>query len=133
MLTVKTDKKENRFHGALQYIGEYRGIKAAAIIDSEGMVIDYWGKDDFDPEHFSPLTILMLDNINSVLRRLNERPANMVIIKNKDSWLTLHRISDVILAVNAEIETDDLLRVRISQAAEMVRSYLNDKYPLLVR
>jgi predicted regulator of Ras-like GTPase activity (Roadblock/LC7/MglB family) len=133
MLMVKTEKKENRFQGGLQYIGEYRGVRAAVIFDTEGLIIDHWEKDGLDIEIFSPLMLSMLSNINAVLKKLGEQPANIAVVKNKDSWLTVHRVGELIMAVIAEIETDDLLRVRINQAAEMIKDHMQEKYPLLFR
>jgi predicted regulator of Ras-like GTPase activity (Roadblock/LC7/MglB family) len=133
MLSLKTEKNENKLQGAMQYIGEYRGVKSVAVIDNEGLVVDHWEKSAGDPELFAPLILAMLGQINLILSRLNEDPAGIVIIKNKNCWLTVNRFSDWTLAVIADSETDDLLRVRIGQAAEMIKNHMIDKYPLLFR
>jgi predicted regulator of Ras-like GTPase activity (Roadblock/LC7/MglB family) len=133
MLAVKVEKKESKLQGALDYVGEYKGVKSVAVFDKEGLVIGHFGNADFDAEKFSPLAVLMIDNINSVLHRLDETPAGVVIVKTSQSWLTLARIGEMILAVNADIETDDLLRLRIGQATEMIKNHLNEKYPLLFK
>jgi predicted regulator of Ras-like GTPase activity (Roadblock/LC7/MglB family) len=133
MLAIKTEKYDNKLRGAMQYLGEYRGVKSVAVIDNEGLVIDHWDRGGTDADLYSPLILLMLGQINAMLKKLGEDQANMVVVKNKDSWLTVHRYDNWTLAVIADGETDDLLRVRIGQAAEMIKNHMNDKYPLLFR
>jgi predicted regulator of Ras-like GTPase activity (Roadblock/LC7/MglB family) len=133
MLAIKTDKYDNKLHGAIQYLAEYRGVRLAAVIDNDGLIIDHWERSGVDAEAYSPLILLMLGQINAMLQKLGEDKANMVVIKNKNSWLTVHRFDNWTLAVIADSETDDLLRVRIGQAAEMIKNHMNDKYPLLFR
>jgi len=82
-------------------------------------------------DSFSPLALLILEQTNKVLNRLNENPVQSMVIKTNDSWLTIECIDNIILVVNAAIETDELLKVRIGQAVEMIKSHLKDKYPLL--
>jgi len=131
MLAVKQEKMENKFQATLEYLAEYRGVKAAAICDDEGLVISSIGQENIDAEYFSPLVLLILEQANKVLNRLNENPVQSMVIKTNDSWLTIECIDNIILVVNAAIETDELLKVRIGQAVEMIKSHLKDKYPLL--
>jgi len=133
MLAIKTDKNENKLRGAMQYLGEYRGVKSVAVIDNEGLVIDCWNRGGSDAEVYSPLILLLLGQIDVMLNRLGEQQTSMIVIKNKNSWLTINRLEGWTLAVIADSETDDLLRVRIGQAAEMIKNHMNDKYPLLFR
>ena len=128
MLAVNQEKKENMFNKALKYLGEYQGVNEAVIFDSEGLVVGTETSNEFDTESFSAFTLLMLDQINHVLKRLNENPAQTLIIKSNDSWLTLERIGNLI---KAKSETDELLKVRIGQAVEMIKTYLLENYPLL--
>jgi len=131
MLAIKQEKMENKFQATLEYLAEYRGVKAAAICDDEGLVISSIGQENIDAEYFSPLALLILEQANKVLNRLNENPVQSMVIKTNDSWLTIECIDNIILVVNAAIETDELLKVRIGQAVEMIKSHLKDKYPLL--
>ena len=131
MLAVKQEKMENKFQATLEYLAEYRGVKAAAICDDEGLVISSIGQENIDAEYFSPLVLLILEQANKVLNRLNENPVQSMVIKTNDSWLTIECIDNIILVVNVAIETDELLKVRIGQAVEMIKSHLKDKYPLL--
>jgi len=108
-------------------------VNEAVIFDSEGLVVGMVSGDEFDAESFSAFTLLMLDQINHVLKHLNENPVQTLIIKSNESWLTLERIDNLILIVKAKSETDELLKVRIGQAVEMIKTYLSENYPLLSR
>jgi hypothetical protein len=39
MLTTKQDIKEDKFQSALEYLGEYRGVKGVVIFDIDGLVL----------------------------------------------------------------------------------------------
>lgn len=131
MLAVNQEKKENKFNKALKYLSEYQGVNEAVIFNSEGLVVSMESSNGFDAESFSAFTLLMLDQVNHVLKRLNENSAQTLIVKSKESWLTLERIDNLILVVKAKSETDELLKVRIGQAVEMIKTYLSENYPLL--
>ncbi len=134
MLATKQENKgktDDRFQTALKYLDEYRGIKGAVIFDIEGLVVGWIGQEKFDAEFFSALALLMLDQVNNVLIRLNENHSQSVTIRTNDSWITFKVIGSFVLAVNAESNTDKLLKVRIEQAIEMIKTHLKDKYPLI--
>ncbi len=134
MLATKQENKgktDDRFQTALEYLDEYRGIKGAVIFDIEGLVVGWIGQEKFDAEFFSALALLMLDQVNNVLIRLNENHSQSVTIRTNDSWITFKVIGSFVLAVNAEGNTDKLLKVRIEQAIEMIKTHLKDKYPLI--
>ncbi|MCD6163311.1 MAG: roadblock/LC7 domain-containing protein [candidate division Zixibacteria bacterium] len=131
MLAAIKEKKVNMFHNALEYLSEYRGVNKAIIFDSDGLVIGMAGENETNNESFSALMLLMLDQMNHILKRLDENPAKKLVIKSDDSWLTLERIGNLILVVNANSETDELLKVRFGQAVEMIKTHLVDNYPLL--
>jgi len=132
MLAAKQEVLENKFQTTLEYLVEYRGVKGAVIFDNEGLIVGSIGQENIDAECFSPLTLLILERTDKVLSRLDENPVQSMVIKTNDSWLTINRcIDNLILVVNAAIETDELLKVRIGQAVEMIKSHLKDKYSLL--
>lgn len=133
MLATKQDRKENKFQSALQYVGEYRGVKGAAILDCHGLVVGYHGEVNFDACTFSPLILLMLDNVNAVLKKLKEKAAQMVVVKTADSWITIKQAGDLTLVVLADGETDELLKVRIGQAVDMIKAHLQQNYPLATK
>lgn len=133
MLATKQDIKENKFQSALEYLGEYRGVKGVVVFDIDGLVVDHLSQDNFDAETFSPLVLFMHDNINDVMKRLGEKPVQTIVVKTEDSWITVRRIGDLVLVVNADSETDELLKVRIGQAVDMIKTHLKDKYSLSVK
>ena len=133
MPLTKTDIQVDRFQAALSYLVEYNGVNGAMILDSEGLVIEHLNKDGVDAEQFSPLALLILDQTSRVLGRMNEPVVQSMVVKNQNSWITFERIDDLILMVRANLTTDDLLKVRIGQAVDMIKQYLKERYPLLAR
>ena len=134
MLATKQENKgktDHKFQTALKYLDEYRGIKGAVIFDIDGLVVGWIGQEKFDAEFFSALALLMLDQVNNVLIKLNENHSQSMTIRTNDSWITFKVIGSFVLAVNAESNTDKLLKVRIEQAVEMIKTHLKDKYPLI--
>ncbi len=134
MLATKQENKgktDDKFQTALKYLDEYRGIKGAVIFDIDGLVVGWIGQEKFDAEFFSALALLILDRVNNVLSRLNENHSQSMTIRTNDSWITFKVIGSFVLAVNAESNTDKLLKVRIEQAIEMIKTHLKDKYPLI--
>jgi predicted regulator of Ras-like GTPase activity (Roadblock/LC7/MglB family) len=103
------------------------------IFDSEGLVVGYLNRDGLDAEVLSPLALLMLDQVSAVLGRLNESPAQSMVLKNKNCWITIERVGSLVLIVKAGNKTDELLKVRIGQAVDMIKTYLNDNYPQLIK
>lgn len=133
MLATKIEKKINKFQTALKYLGEYQGVKGAVIFDHEGLVIGAHGGNGVDAKTFSPLSLLIIDQTNAVLKRMNEAPVQSMVLKTKDSWLTIERVGNLVLVVMANLHTDELLKVRVGQAVEMIKSYSKENYPLLTK
>ena len=129
MLASKEIKKENKFQATLEYLGEYQGVQCAVIFDSDGLVVGYLDRDGFDAELLSPLALLILDQISSVLARLDEAPVKSMMLKNDDSWIIIERVENLILVVKAGKETDDLLKVRIGRSVDMIKDCLKKNYP----
>jgi len=129
----KVDKTKNKFQATLEYLVEYQGVTEAVIFDCEGLVIGYLSRDGLDAEVLSPLGLLMLDQVSSVLGRINESPVHSMVLRNKNCWITIERVDNLVLIVKAGNKTDELLKVRIGQAVDMIRSYLHENYPQLIK
>lgn len=122
--------RENKFQSALEYLSEYRGVKGAAILDDEGLVVARIGRKEFEADLVSPLIHLILIQTNLVLNRLNVDAAQAITIRTKTSRITITRVEGLILCVFAESGTDQLLKVRIGQAVDMIRTHLSNSYAL---
>jgi predicted regulator of Ras-like GTPase activity (Roadblock/LC7/MglB family) len=125
------DTAQDKFRMALDYVGEYRGVKGAVIFNKEGLVIGRTELDGFDAESFSPLALLIMQQTDSVLERLDEKSCVAMTIKTPGSWIRFRTIGSLVLVVIASSDTDELLKVRIGQAVDMIKSNLKEKYPLV--
>lgn len=133
MQTAKVAKKENSFQKTLDYLAEYNGVRGAAVFDREGLVVCRTAHGDFEAEEYAPLALLILEQASSVLSRLKENPAQTLVIKTKNAWITIERIDSLVLIVKAGSDTDELLKVRIGQGVDMIKSNLKESYPLITR
>jgi len=133
MLATKVEKKENKFQKTLDYVAEYSGVRGAAVFDREGLVVCKTGDKEFKAEVYAPLALLILQQASNVLGRLQEHPAQTLVIKTKNSWITIERIESLVLIVKAGSDTDELLKVRIGQSIDMIKSNLKDNYSLIMR
>ncbi|MCP4581389.1 MAG: hypothetical protein GY839_07200 [candidate division Zixibacteria bacterium] len=133
MLATTEVKKENKFQATLEYLGEYHGVQNAVIFDSNGLVVGYLDRDGLDAELLSPFALLILDQISSLLVRLDEAPVKSMMLKNDSSWIIIERVENLILAVRAGKETDELLKVRIGRSIDMIKDCLKKNYPQVTR
>ncbi len=118
--------------GILHYLREYSGVKAAVLVDHEGLVVGNDSSSDFDAEKVASFTRHLKETNDQVLSWMGERAAERIGIHTADAWICLNQIRDFTLVVLCDRSTDDLLSVRISQSTGMIRKYLDDRYQLNV-
>lgn len=129
---MKTNKTQNKFQVAVQYLTEHAGVKGAVITDREGLVVIQDPVEGFDGEMHAAVGLDLISLIDRNLGELAEPGCEFLTIKTGADWLTLGRASIFYLIVKAQRETDELLNVRISRAIEMISLYMTEKYPALL-
>jgi predicted regulator of Ras-like GTPase activity (Roadblock/LC7/MglB family) len=125
------DKKRTKradLESALHYLGEYSGVKGAILVDNEGLVVACDRLSDQDPEAFASLAVSLKEANNLLLKRINEKSLERMGIHTPDLWVTLNQILSFTLVTVADSHTDELLSVRISQATEMIKRHLEQRY-----
>jgi predicted regulator of Ras-like GTPase activity (Roadblock/LC7/MglB family) len=113
---------------ALHYLREYSGVKVAILVDDEGLVVACDGLSDLDPEIFASLAVSFKENNNLLLKRIGEKGLNRMGIHTPNLWISLNQILSLTLVTVADRHTDELLSVRISQATEMIKRHLEQRY-----
>jgi predicted regulator of Ras-like GTPase activity (Roadblock/LC7/MglB family) len=116
--------------GILHYLREYSGVKAAILVDHEGLVVGNDSSSGFDAEKVASFTRHLKETNDQVLSWMGERSVERIGIHTADAWICLNQIRDFTLVVLCDRSTDDLLSVRISQSTGMIRKYLDDRYQL---
>lgn len=124
---------QNGFERAVRYLGEQGAIKLAAVVDHEGLTMATYRHSDIDPDLWTPLAELFKERNIDVLNRNYQAPG----LQRIDLYLEHERI--FILAVDrmsiivvSNREDDELVGVRLHQAAEMVRKYVSERYGKLM-
>jgi predicted regulator of Ras-like GTPase activity (Roadblock/LC7/MglB family) len=114
----------------LHYLREYAGVKAALLLDQEGLVVGCDSRQGFDAEKIASFSRLLKETNDKVLLAMGERPAERIGIHTSDLWISLYQIGEFTLAVLSERRTDELLSVRITQSTVMIERFLAEKYQL---
>jgi predicted regulator of Ras-like GTPase activity (Roadblock/LC7/MglB family) len=120
--------KEDKLGSYLNYLREYSGVKAAILVDYEGLVVAEDSSSDFDPETVASFALCMKETNDQILRKMGERNSERIGIYTQDIWMCLNQIGDFTLVVLSDRKTDELLSVRILQSTGMIKKVLTKKY-----
>lgn len=118
------EKLENFLH----YLREYAGVKAAVLVDRDGLVLAEDSSPDLDPETIATYAKHIKETNDQILDKIGEKSSERIGIYTADSWISLNEIDDLILAVVSDRRTDELLSVRIQQCTGMIERYFCQKY-----
>jgi predicted regulator of Ras-like GTPase activity (Roadblock/LC7/MglB family) len=118
---------ESKLENILHYLKEYAGVKAAILVDPEGLLV---GEDssDFDPEMIASFARCFKETNDQMLHKMGEKQAERISIHTPDLWICLNQIGGFTLVVLSGRQTDDLLSVRINQSVGMIKKYLTERY-----
>ncbi|NIN01021.1 MAG: hypothetical protein GTO24_23920 [candidate division Zixibacteria bacterium] len=130
--TVSSEKEsrvigENKLEHILHYLREYAGVKAAVLLDHEGLVIAEDSR-DFDPETVACFGRCLKEMNDQMLHRIGQKTAERIGIHTTDMWICLNQVGNLTLLVLSDRRTDELLSVRISQSTGMIRKLLSERY-----
>jgi len=123
----------NGFERAVRYLGEHHAVILASVIDMEGLTLASYRKGQIDPEAWAPLALLFHQSNEKILNR-NETgaTADRLDLFFGSRKLTACRDKNFNLLVLADREDDELIGIRIVQAADMIRKYLSERYGKLL-
>ncbi len=116
--------------GVLHYLREYSGVKAALLVDPEGLVVACDCAEDFDAELVASYSRHLKNKNDQVLRAMGEGKSEKITIHTPDVWMSFHQIGEFTLVVRSLRRTDELLSVRVTQSISMIEKYLAEKYRL---
>jgi predicted regulator of Ras-like GTPase activity (Roadblock/LC7/MglB family) len=118
---------ENKLESILHYLREYAGVKAAILVDPEGLVVGE-NSSDFDPEAMASFARCFKETNDQMLHKMGEKPAERIGIHTPDLWICLNQIGGFTLVVLSGRRTDELLSVRINQSVGMIKKFLTERY-----
>lgn len=125
--TAQSDS--NGFERAARYMCEDWSVKLAAVVDSEGLILAQCHRGAVDPEQWAPFACELLMHNNSVLIRGGWQKAEKLDLTLPDGRLAIARADEqTCLLVVAERHGDDVLHIRITQALDIIRKYVSERY-----
>ena len=120
--------REAGLEGILHYLREYAGVKAAILVDQEGLVVAEDSLSDFDPEKVASFARYLKETNDQLLHKMGEKASERIGIYTSNLWICLNQVGNFTLVVVSDRHTDELLSVRILQSTEMTKRFLAERY-----
>ena len=119
----------NPFDRAVAYVGEAVTVKLAMLVDLEGLPLAQFNRSHEDAEMWAPLSIILEGENRKVLDRFigNEFPER-IDIGTGSLRILLRRIDSLTLLIITDSNVDETIHIRMTQAVDMIRKYINDRY-----
>lgn len=119
------------FDRAVLYLGEHGSVQLAAVVDAEGLQMSSYHRGDIVPEDWTPMARVLLEANNELLSKCNLTGPEKLDMVVEDKRLTLVCCGKFDLMVLAELQSDDVLGIRINQAVDIVNKYAEQRYSRL--
>ncbi len=124
------DKPFAGFDEALKYVGELAAVRFALLIDHQGLPLSFYGDNLSLRSLWSAIGVYLVEKINEPLKR-----AGNYNLEGFELTLDLYRIhvvrvDNLYLLVAAEKSSGDSEKVRVAQAAVMVRKIYQERYSI---
>ncbi len=116
------------FDRAARYIGEQQSVQMAAVIDAEGLLLGSFKRGDTVPEDVAPLALLLFEQNQPILSRGKLANAERIDVTLRDERVVVARGQNFYLMVVSDRQTEDLVHIRITQAMDMIRKYMSERY-----
>ncbi len=121
--------EENQFDRAVNYIGESSVVQMALLVDEEGLLLANFNRSSEDIELWAPLSIVLRRNSRQALYRFGkEEQPDRIDLGTHNFRIILRRIERVTLMILADRDADETIQIRIAQATDMIRKYMNERY-----
>jgi len=124
------DKPFTGFDEALKYVGELAAVRFALLIDHQGLPLSFYGDNLSLRNLWSAIGVYLVDKINEPLMR-----AGNFNLEGFELTLDLYRmhvvrVDNLYLLVAAENSSGDSEKIRVAQAAVMVRKIYQERYSI---
>jgi predicted regulator of Ras-like GTPase activity (Roadblock/LC7/MglB family) len=118
----------NGFERAVRYIGEHGSVHLAAVVDHEGLLLAHFVRHQIDADDWAPLALVFFEQNERVLQRGNEDTLERLDLVLSGKRLSLARYGYCHLMVVSERESGDVLHIRLRQAMDMIRKFVDERY-----
>jgi len=117
------------FDHAVDHVFELSAVRFSVLLDTEGLPVAYAGDELVHRDVWAPIGRLLSEQVQSTLLRAGD-----LVLQGFDLSLDTYRLHSVQvcgmwLLVGADRQSEELEKVRISQAVEMIKKTFETKYP----
>lgn len=116
------------FDDAVHHVGDYSGVQCAMLLDAEGLPVAGWSRGQFNPEDWAALARLLIEQVDDTCSRGGAENVEMLEFRAGQQRFYLYRVSDMWLMSIADAASDELEKIRVHQAAEMITRRCNERY-----
>ena len=123
-----TEFFDRSFNEAVAHVGQYSGVQCAMLIDAEGLPVAAWSRGRYDQEMWGALSRKLLDDIGTTCNHGGVESPSSLEFRSGNARFNLQRVADMWLVSIADAASDELEKIRVNQAVEMVTRHLQERY-----
>ncbi len=116
------------FSDAVAHVGQYSGVHCAMLIDAEGLPVAAWSRGRHDQEMWGALSRKLIDDVGSTCGLGGVAQPDSLEFCSGNQRFNLQRVADMWLVSIADAASDELEKIRVNQAVEMVTRHLQERY-----
>lgn len=123
----------NGFERAVKYLGEHHAVLLAAVVDHEGLTLAAFKRGPENIERWTSYSLLFQKANEDLLHKNNQNDClDHLDLTFGTNRLSIIRTGSFNLLVLSDSEQDDLLSIRVTQAADIIRKYTSERYGKLL-
>lgn len=119
---------DHSFDAAVRHVGLYSGVTNALLIDSDGLLVAQFSRELTDAEMWGALTLKIIEQFEEILLKADVSGSDRVEFVAGDRRFSMMRVEEMWLLVIAVAATDDLEKIRMQQAVDMIAKHYHDKF-----
>ncbi len=116
------------FAGILDYIVEYGGVSGCFLLSKEGLIIEQRSALDDDIDKTTAYMAEIYNLNQQISSKLVRNEIERLEITAGNERIGIYSVMDILLVIISSSKTDELLRVRIVQALDMLERTIAIKY-----
>ena len=127
---VVNNKPFTGFDEALKYVGELSAVRFSLLIDSKGLPVSFFGDNKSLRDLWSAIGKFLVDKIHEPLMRAGEFEFEGLELTLNIYRIHMVKVEELYLFVAADKESGETEKVRVAQAATMVRKIYQERYSI---
>ncbi len=116
------------FNEAVAHVGQYSGVQCAMLIDAEGLPVAAWSRGRYDQEMWGALSRRLIDDLGETCLHGGAAKPDSLEFRCGNERFYLQCVADMWLVSIADAASDELEKIRVNQAVEMVTRHLQERY-----